>query len=65
MTVEGPDLSRAAWRASTYSNNGGACIQVAHVGAKIITVRDSKDPGGPVLAFTPGQWTAFTHTVKG
>jgi hypothetical protein len=66
MTVEGLDLSRAAWRASSYSNNGGACIQVARAGrALVIAVRDSKDPDGPVLAFTPGQWTAFTSTVKG
>jgi Domain of unknown function (DUF397) len=65
MTVEGLDLSRAAWRASSYSNNGGACIEVAHVGAKVITVRDSKDPSGTMLAFTPRAWTAFTSTVKG
>ncbi len=23
------DLSRAAWRKSTYSNNGGSCVEVA------------------------------------
>jgi hypothetical protein len=28
------------------------------------TVRDSKDPGGPRLAFTPGQWTAFAIAVR-
>jgi hypothetical protein len=65
MTVEGLDLSRAAWRASSYSNNGGACIQVAYAGAEVIAVRDSKDPAGPVLTFTPGLWMAFTRTVKG
>ncbi len=28
------DLSRAAWRTSTYSNNGGACVEVATVWRK-------------------------------
>jgi hypothetical protein len=64
MTVEGLDLSRAAWRTSTYSNNGGACIEIAPATAGLIAVRDSQDPGGPVLAFTTGQWAAFTGTVK-
>ena len=29
MTAMDLDLSRATWRKSTYSNNGGACIEVA------------------------------------
>jgi hypothetical protein len=27
-------------------------------------VRDSKDPGGPVLAFRPGEWRAFMAAIK-
>lgn len=84
MTVDGLDLYRAAWRKSTYSNNGGncvevaaawrkstysnnggQCVEVAHAAPGVVAVRDSKDPGGPALAFTPEQWTAFTSTVKG
>jgi len=65
MTADGLDLSRAAWRTSTHSNNGGACIQVASGSAGLVAVRDSRDPGGPVLAFTTEQWAAFTGTVKG
>ncbi|WP_282204966.1 DUF397 domain-containing protein [Kitasatospora fiedleri] len=55
----------ARWRKSSYSNgDGGGCIEVddAHPGH----VRDSKDPGGPVLAFAPADWAAFvTATVSG
>jgi hypothetical protein len=65
MTTDDLDLSRATWRTSTYSNNGGACIQVASGATGVVAVRDSKDPDGPALAFTPGQWMAFTSTVKG
>jgi hypothetical protein len=57
------DLNRAAWRTSSYSgNNGGACIEVA--AARIVAVRDSKDPAGPVLAFGPRAWATFTARVK-
>jgi Domain of unknown function (DUF397) len=27
-------------------------------------LRDSKDPQGPKLAFTPDEWEAFTRRVK-
>jgi len=64
MTADGPDLSRAAWRKSTYSNNGGSCVEVAHAVPGIVAVRDSKDPAGPNLAFTSRQWMLFTSTVK-
>ena len=58
------DLSSAAWRKSTYSNNGGSCLEVASCGPHAVAIRDSKDPDGPKLAFTPAQWTAFTSTIK-
>jgi hypothetical protein len=48
------------WRKSSHSSEqGGACVEVAaHPAA--VHVRDSKDPDGPVLTFSPTQWTAFT-----
>lgn len=65
------DLSDAAWRKSSYSGgNGGQCVEVATVTgcesgpAGMCAVRDSKDPGGPVLAFSPGQWRLFTAGVR-
>jgi len=64
MTADGLDLSRAAWRKSTHSNNGGNCVEVTGTAPGTIAVRDSGDPGGPALAFTPQQWTAFTSTIK-
>ncbi|MFF7156926.1 DUF397 domain-containing protein [Streptomyces sp. NPDC088197] len=48
-----------AWRKSSYSSEqGGECIEVAaHPAA--VHVRDSKDPQGPSLTFTPAAWAAF------
>ena len=52
------------WRTSSYSgSNGGNCIQVAAT-FHAIAVRDSKDPHGPVLAFSPQQWKRFAGQVK-
>ncbi len=64
MTKEPVDLSRALWRKSTYSNNGGDCVEVAEDLAGVVAVRDSKDPDGPKLIFAPVQWHAFTAAVK-
>jgi hypothetical protein len=60
------DLSGARWRKSTRSNgSGGACVEVADNLAGLVVVRDSKDPGGPVLAFGPDAWRAFVARLAG
>lgn len=52
-----------SWRKSSYSgNNGGQCVEVAARG--LIVVRDSKDPQGPVLEFTPESWRKFARHIK-
>lgn len=47
------------WFKSSFSGTGGsACVEVALLGDGV-AVRDSKDPAGPMLRFTPAQWLAF------
>lgn len=56
------------WRKSSYSGGDqGSCIEVAD-GHANVPVRDSKDPHGPALTFSPDAWSAFvafarTHDV--
>jgi hypothetical protein len=55
------DLSKAAWRTSTYSG-GTNCVEVAFVEGGV-AVRDSKQRHGPVLIFTVAEWDAFLQGV--
>lgn len=55
------DLTSVRWRKSSYSgDNGGNCIEVASAPAAV-AVRDSEDPDGPKIVFTPQEWKAFTR----
>ena len=57
------DLARAQWRRSSRSQQQGQCVEVAHR-PPTVAVRDSKNPDGPVLAFTASEWNEFTCRVK-
>jgi hypothetical protein len=60
------DLSCASWVKSSYSQNGGVCIEWAPAFASqgLVPVRDSKNPTGPALVFTPKGFAAFVTAVK-
>lgn len=58
------DPSRAVWRTSSFSNNGGACVEVADNLSGIVAIRDSKDSNGPVLLLSPVQWREFITKLR-
>jgi len=51
------------WRKSSYSDNGGECVEVAEDTRRVL-VRDTKDRTGPMLRFTPEAWRRFAGQVK-
>ena len=57
------DLSHAQWRTSSRSGANGQCVQVAFLGQRV-AVRDSKNPDGAVLLFTPDEWKTFTNGLQ-
>ncbi|WP_063051784.1 DUF397 domain-containing protein [Nocardia arthritidis] len=60
MTV---DLTGARWFKSSHSGGGADCVEVAHLAGGMVGIRDSKNPTGPALIFTPSEWDAFTAGV--
>lgn len=59
------DLTDALWHKSSRSNgNGGECVEVAVNLPGVVAVRDSKNPGGPALLFTPQVWADFLTRIK-
>ncbi|MFG2112760.1 DUF397 domain-containing protein [Streptomyces sp. NPDC048718] len=62
MTIESP-----RWFTSSYSSNGGACVEVATnlvASRGTVPVRDSKVPAGPALSMAATAFAAFIESVK-
>jgi hypothetical protein len=52
-------MLQVVWVKSSFSFANGNCVEVAALPDGMIGIRDSKNPDGPVLRFTPGEWDAF------
>jgi Domain of unknown function (DUF397) len=52
------------WHKSSHSNGQASCVEVRADRPDAVAVRDSKDRGGPELAFAAGAWEAFVRGVK-
>ena len=65
--LRGSDSRFGGWHKSALSSPSGNCVEVG-VGRSeykgFVGVRDSKNPDGPALAFTPKEWKAFVGGVK-
>jgi hypothetical protein len=60
-------LKNAVWRKSSYSGSSeGQCVECADVTRTHsgIALRDSKDPTGAALLFTPDAFGGFIAAVK-
>ncbi|WP_043737954.1 DUF397 domain-containing protein [Nocardia asiatica] len=58
------DLSGARWFKSTHSSAGSECVEIAHLDGGRVGVRDSKNPNGGVLVFTPSEWDEFMSGAR-
>ncbi|MBK0377172.1 DUF397 domain-containing protein [Streptomyces sp. RB110-1] len=61
-------IESARWFTSSYSNNGGDCVEVAAnlaTSRGIVPVRDSKVMDGPVVSVPVTAFAAFVAGVRG
>ena len=59
-----PDLSGAEFRKSSLSGGNNNCVEVAMNLPGLVAVRDSKDPSGPALTFSPAAWSDFLAGIR-
>jgi Domain of unknown function (DUF397) len=52
------------WVKSSLSYANGNCVEVAGLPDAGVGVRNSRDPDGLVLQFTPDEWSAFLGGVR-
>jgi hypothetical protein len=55
--------SAMLWRKSSKSGDSN-CVEVAATAAAV-RVRDSKNPAGGILQFTPSAWSSFIQAIQG
>ncbi len=59
------DWSGAQWFKSSRSSGSRECVEIAHLNGGAVGLRDSKNPAGPALIFTPTEWDQFTASLRG
>ena len=60
-------MNGSGWFKSSYSNDSQTCVEVCFDGDRVL-VRDNTYQGPaetePILAFTGGEWAAFTSAMR-
>lgn len=60
---DGSDFT--SWRKSSYCENAdGACVEISDDYEAGAPIRDSKNPHGPAIVFSPHGWSTFVTAVK-
>lgn len=52
-----------SWHKSPFSDGDTNCVEIRREGDQAV-VRNSKDPDGPRVRFTGGEWRAFVEGVR-
>ncbi len=62
--VAATDLSDVTWMRSRRSGAQGNCVELARLADGAVAMRNSRDPEGPALLFTPAEITAMFAGVR-
>ena len=63
ITLTEAERAGLAWLKAQSSAHNGACVEIAESSGKI-AMRDSKDPDGPILVYTPAEFRVFVDAIK-
>jgi hypothetical protein len=63
ITLSASERVSLAWIKARSSTANGACVEVASAVGNI-AIRDSKDPNGPILVYTPSEFRAFLEGAR-
>jgi hypothetical protein len=63
MSLSQDKLDELKWRKAKRSKANGACAEVASAAGTII-IRDSKDPQGAALYYSPESWRSFIGETR-
>lgn len=58
------DLGEQGWECPWSGPNGGQCVETKQLADGRIALRQSTDPAGPALIYTPQEISAFVEGVK-
>ncbi|MEV1021603.1 DUF397 domain-containing protein [Streptomyces sp. NPDC050264] len=58
------DLGTDGWHKPWSGGNGGNCLEAMKLADGRVAVRQSSDPDGPALIYTPGEINAFIEGAK-
>ncbi|MBC9725455.1 DUF397 domain-containing protein [Streptomyces sp. TRM68367] len=58
------DLGDQGWESPWSGPNGGQCVQTKQLADGRVALRQSTDPAGPALIYTPEEIAAFVAGVK-
>jgi uncharacterized protein DUF397 len=63
-SIDAPLLHGVTWRKATASNPSGDCVEVAALAGGEVAVRNSREPDGTALIYTPAEIAAFLAGAK-
>ena len=63
ITLSDEEIAALSWVKARASSHNGACVEIAAARGNI-AMRDSKDPAGPVLVYTPAEFAAFLDGAR-
>src|SRR5690349_244459 len=63
VTLSEAERQSLAWLKAQRSTASGQCVEIASTAGKVV-IRDSKDPDGPILVYTPHEFGAFLEGAR-